>query len=39
MVIMSGLMLSDWMKQRYTFGSNVFQVFRPVVVFPIKATV
>lgn len=37
-VIMSGLMMSDWMK-RYTFGSNVFQVFSPVVVFPVKATV
>lgn len=35
---MSGLMMSDWMKQRYTFRSNVFQVFSPIV-FPIKACV
>lgn len=30
---MSGLMMSDWMKEGYTLRSNVFQVFSPIVVF------
>lgn len=39
MIKISGLMMSDCVKQHYTFGSNVFQVFSSIVVFPIKATV